>query len=197
LADSSKIALIKAKNVLSPDTRLYQIDLMSAAWENHWDAVFLLDVIEHCPDDLKIIQQAAQSLKSGGRLYVTTPALDCFWSYNDVYSNHLRRYNIKKYQALAASSRLILREAKYFMFFLSPLYWLSRKLKPAGLNQDQILKTVANEHKIPVPFLNAILTWIFCAESPIGLYLPFPWGTSILGVFEKPEAGNSKITGRT
>jgi 2-polyprenyl-3-methyl-5-hydroxy-6-metoxy-1,4-benzoquinol methylase len=50
LADSSDIALTLAKNVLPTSAQLYQIDLMNLGWENQWDCVFLLDVIEHLPN---------------------------------------------------------------------------------------------------------------------------------------------------
>jgi hypothetical protein len=33
--------------------------------------------------------------------------------------------------------------------------------------------------------LNGLLSLIFAAETPLGLRLSFPWGTSVLGVFEK------------
>jgi hypothetical protein len=33
--------------------------------------------------------------------------------------------------------------------------------------------------------VNAILETIFSLETPLGWHVPFPWGSSILGVFEK------------
>jgi SAM-dependent methyltransferase len=186
LGDSSQVALLSAKEILPPVVTLYQIDLMKLEWENRWDFAFLLDVIEHCPDDVTVMREAAKSLKPGGRLIVTTPALDCFWSHNDVIARHLRRYNKAKYEALARDAGLILRESRYFMFFLSPLYWLSRKFKSSDISEEQLRRAVEKEHRIPSRFVNGVLTAIFRAESPLGHHLHFPWGTSILGVFEKP-----------
>lgn len=78
LADSSRIALLNAKKLIDADVEVYQVDLMALEWYEKWDVAFLLDVIEHCPDDLSIVRQAAKALKPGGMLIVTAPALDFF-----------------------------------------------------------------------------------------------------------------------
>jgi 2-polyprenyl-3-methyl-5-hydroxy-6-metoxy-1,4-benzoquinol methylase len=184
LADSSKIALMNAKKTLV-DTDTYQVDLMSLDWQERWDIAFLLDVIEHCPDDVTVVREAAKALKPAGKLFITTPALDFFWSYNDEYARHLRRYNKEHFQRLAEESGLILKDVRYFMFFLSPLLWLSRKAKPKYLEKAAMLKAIQDEHKVPNALVNKLLALIFCAESPLGHVIPFPWGTSILGIYEK------------
>lgn len=183
LADSSYVALLNAKKIIGEDVQVYQADLMSLGWHEKWDVAFLLDVIEHCPDDVHILKEAAKSLKPGGMIYVTAPALDCFWSYNDDYAKHLRRYSKSKFLTLANESGLKLKDARYFMFFLSPLLWLSRKTK--RLDDEKISLAIKREHEVPNPIVNWILTKIFNAETPIGHLIPFPWGTSIIGVFEK------------
>jgi SAM-dependent methyltransferase len=185
LGDSSRVALKNAKKTLT-NTDTYQVDLMSLDWQERWDVAFLLDVIEHCPDDGEIVRQAAKALRPGGKLFITTPALDFFWSYNDEHAKHLRRYDKKRFRELEDDSGLVLKDVRYFMFFLSPLLWLSRKTRSRDLDQEAILKAIADEHKVPNPILNKILSLVFCAESPIGHVIPFPWGTSILGILEKP-----------
>lgn len=187
LADSSLVALSYAESVLSMTTHRYQVDLMQLHMHEEWDVAFLLDVIEHLPDDLRAFQQAKEALKPGGLLLVTTPAFPQFWSYNDDLAHHLRRYRCADFRRLAQQSDLVLRDARYFMFFLSPLYLLSRikpgfdKLSPAA-KKAFILK----QHEVPAQPLNAMLSAIFAAETPLGHWLRFPWGTSILGVFQKP-----------
>jgi 2-polyprenyl-3-methyl-5-hydroxy-6-metoxy-1,4-benzoquinol methylase len=184
IGDSSKVALMNAKKTLN-NTDAYQVDLMSLDWQERWDVAFLLDVIEHCPDDGQIVREAAKALRPKGKLFITTPALDFFWSYNDEYAKHLRRYNKSRFQKLADESGLVLKDVRYFMFFLSPLLWLSRKIRSKHLEKQAVLKAMADEHKVPSPILNKILSLVFCAESPLGHMIPFPWGTSILGILEK------------
>lgn len=45
---------------------------------------------------------------------------------------------------------------------------------------------VIKQHQVPAPPINSALSSIFAAETPMGHWLRFPWGTSILGVFRKP-----------
>jgi 2-polyprenyl-3-methyl-5-hydroxy-6-metoxy-1,4-benzoquinol methylase len=187
LADSSRVALLNAKGVLDEDVDLYHVDLMDLQMQEQWNTTYLLDVIEHCPDDVTVMRQAAKAMKPGGKLFVATPALDFFWSYNDEFVKHVRRYDKPKYQELAKNSGLILKDARYFMFFLSPLYWLSRKTRPKKLNEGQMAKLYKEEYKTPHPIINNALKAMFYAETPLGHHLSFPWGTSILGVFEKPK----------
>lgn len=185
MGDSSEVALLGARTVLPSTVNLYQTDLMNLQWHNRWDVIFLLDVIEHCPDDIGVLQQVYQALKPGGKLIVSTPALQYFWSYNDEYSQHLRRYSVADYQKLADQTDFKLVDARYFMFFLSPLYWLSRNSKPKHLSADELEIAIQKEHQVPAKWLNWALAKIFSAESPIGHRVNFPWGTSVLGVFEK------------
>ena len=187
LGDSSNIAIVEARKILPKEIQVYQVDLMDLHWQNKWDVIFLLDVIEHCPDDEAILTHAYNALKPGGKLIVSTPALMAFWSYNDVYSSHLRRYNISDYQSLAKKTGFNLIDARYFMFLLSPLYWLSRKTKSTHLSDEEMEKTVHKEHQVPTGIVNLLLTKIFSSESVLGHIFRFPWGTSVLGVFEKPN----------
>ena len=186
LADSSMAALTLAASVLPPTALRYQIDLMQLHMHEEWDVAFLLDVIEHVPDDLGALQQAREGLKAGGYLFVTTPAFPQFWSYNDDIVQHLRRYRRSDYVRLAQQSGLELCFANYFMFFLSPLYLLARmKFGLATMTPAQKKELTIRQHKVPPAPINNLLSAIFVAESPLGHWLRFPWGTSILAVFKK------------
>lgn len=186
LADSSETALTMAKRVLPLNVARYQIDLMNLVWEDKWDAVFMLDVIEHLPNDAEAVYQATKALRPGGYLFITAPALQQFWSYNDELVHHKRRYNRKDFLVLGQRTGLELCDARYFMFLLSPIYWLTRRGKNiADMNEEQRQLLLRETHKIPPTFLNKTLAAIFCSESSIGHVLRLPWGTSILGVFRK------------
>jgi SAM-dependent methyltransferase len=180
------VALTLAASVLPPNAQRYQVDLMQLQMREQWDAAFLLDVIEHLPDDLQALREVREALKPGGYLFVTTPAFPQFWSYNDDMGNHLRRYCHSDFSRLARQSGLKLCDSRYFMFFLSPLYLLSR-IKPAfeSLTPVQKRLIILKQHKVQPTIVNSVLSTIFSAETPLGFWLRFPWGTSILGVFKK------------
>ncbi|EPR37149.1 hypothetical protein dsx2_1092 [Desulfovibrio sp. X2] len=187
LADSSLLALRMAGDVLPAGTERYRVDLMDLGWRERWDVAFLLDVIEHLPDDAGALREAGRSLRPGGLLFVTAPAMPRFWSYNDEYARHLRRYVRQDLAHLAEQAGLELHDARYFMFLLSPLYWLSRH-RPGidALDERQRQELARRSHQVPAWPINEALAAVFGAETPLGHRIRFPWGTSILGVFRKP-----------
>ena len=186
LADSSSVALSLAQKTLDSSVNLYQVDLMDLQMHEEWDAAFLLDVIEHIPNDLRILEQARHALKPGGILFITAPAFRSFWSYQDDLAKHLRRYQRVDLERLAKTSVFTLLDSRYFMFFLSPLYLLSRLVFNAEkLTKEQKDNLTHRQHRVPASFLNRVLYGVFAAESKIGHRIHFPWGTSILGVFKK------------
>ena len=186
LADSSLVALSLAASVLPPMAKRYQVDLLNLHMHEQWDAAFLLDVIEHIPDDLRVLQQAYNALKKGGYLFITTPAFQHFWSYNDDAAKHLRRYQQSDFARLAKDSGFTLCDSRYFMFFLSPLYLFSRmSVHSSTMTLAQQKKLMIKQHEVPAMPINEALGTIFSLESLLGRWIKFPWGTSILGVFKK------------
>jgi SAM-dependent methyltransferase len=189
LADSSRRALDLARTVLPAGTSRYQIDLLDLRWRGRWDVAFLLDVLEHIPDDGEALRQIHRSLKPGGLLFITTPALHCFWSWNDELAGHQRRYSKADYQRLAATTGFEVCGLRYFMFFLSPLYAAARLLSGRRFRQlpsERAWELMAHTHRVPGALLNSLLSLATCGETPLGQLLPFPWGTSILAVLRKP-----------
>ena len=67
----------------------------------------------------RIVQQIQQCLKPNGLLFLTTPGLYFFWSYNDKLARHQRRYAPKDLQSLAHQYDLRLTKVRFFIFFES------------------------------------------------------------------------------
>ena len=191
LADSSSQALERAARVLPSGTEMFQVDLLNLPWRDRWDVAFLLDVLEHIPDQEEALRQVYQVLAPGGILFVTTPALRVFWSWNDEAVHHIRRYSKSDFKSLAAATGFRLLDTRYFMFFLSPLLLATRLVARAELkdmSEEQAREVMKRMHRIPGPVVNTILGTIFSCETPVGHYLPFPWGSSILAVLQKPSS---------
>ena len=56
-----------------------------------FDAVLLLDVLEHV-DDASALREARRVLSPGGFLFLSVPAFPGLWSYRDEDAGHRRRY---------------------------------------------------------------------------------------------------------
>jgi len=188
LGDSSARALEMAEPFVSPDVRRYQIDLLNLGWRDRWDVAFLLDVLEHIPDDERVLKQVRSALRPGGFLVVTTPAFERFRTPIDEMSHHVRRYSRADMARRAEAAGLDLITSRYFMFFLSPLLLLSRQNIPnaAELTPDDVREYLRRSAQIPPGPVNAFLSAVFSLESPLGAWVPFPWGTSVLAVFQRP-----------
>lgn len=189
LADSSLTALKMASHSLPPGASRYQVDLLDLPWEGRWNVAFLLDVLEHIPDHERVLREVHRALARGGLLFVTAPALKRFWTYNDEISHHVRRYAIADFRRLSDACGFELLDVRYFMFFLSPLllatrWWSGRRVKQ--LSETEMLQLAVKSHGVPPKLLNSLLAVVFAAETPSGHIVPFPFGTSILGVFRKP-----------
>ena len=192
LADSSLAALQMAAPLLPEGATRYQADLLNLQWSNRWDLVFLLDVLEHIPDDVRAMAEIHRAMAPGGLLLVTTPALQCFWTCNDELGSHQRRYSRADFRRLAAACGFEFLDARYFMFLLSPLLLASRLLaarKARHVSPDQMRGLLARMHRVPHPAVNAALGMLFAAETPLGHYIRFPWGTSVLAVLGKLPVG--------
>jgi len=189
LADSSTTALALASDSLPAGAKRYQIDLLNLQWSERWDLAFLLDVVEHIEEDERVLCQARDAVRPGGTIVVATPALESFRSGIDAMSHHVRRYARRDFDRLAQAAGLELVVTRYFMFFLSPLLWLARLRgpDPAHMTPADIRRYLDQADRIPAAPINAALAAIFSAETPIGAWCPFPWGTSVLAVFRRPQ----------
>jgi len=161
---------------------------MDLRWSNRWDVAFLLDVLEHVPDQKAVLRSIRKALAPGGLVLITVPALQIFWTWNDEEAHHQRRYKRGDFEQLAIETGLELLDARYFMFFLSPLLLASRWLTAPRQAADSAARAnlAKRMHKIPFGPLNAGLAAVFRAETPLGHRIRFPWGTSLFCVLRKP-----------
>jgi hypothetical protein len=112
-----------------------------------------------------------------------------FWSWNDEVVKHKRRYDVAQLQSAAERAGLVTLDMRYFMFLLSPLLVVSRKLhqpRLAELDHEAQWALIEKTHAVPAAPINGLLASIFSLETPLSKLVHFPWGTSLLGVFRRP-----------
>ena len=139
-----------------------------------YDAVFLLDVIEHINDDAAFLRAALRHLRSGGLVVVNVPASMLFFSDYDRAAGHLRRYT-------ATSLRMLLRQSgaegetiQRWGLSMVPLL-LARKVMLRGANTAAAIRA---GFVPPNEISRVLLQGMKNIETALGFSMPF--GTSIL-----------------
>lgn len=135
-----------------------------------------LDVLEHVPDDRKVVNGFARMLKPGGLAVVTVPASMALWSDWDVGLQHYRRYDQRQLEDLFSDEKWEMIHSSYTNVPVFPLVWLVRRGQ--SLRKSTVRAGGRAEDKVPSPVINAILKWqfVWLAMSRI----PMPFGVSLL-----------------
>ena len=141
----------------SSHARFILMDLLKmSTWKNEctFDAITLLDVIEHLDDPVSLMKNLVPSLKENGILIISVPAFQSLWSERDVFLGHRKRYTRKMLHAELQEAGYEVLHCNYgysFMFF--PVFLLRKILFPFKKLDGQQMEV--NELKV-IPLINDI-----------------------------------------
>src|SRR5712692_7658765 len=107
---------------------LLQGDIHQPPFTSAFDVIGAFDVLEHLPDDARVLRDLEAMLKPGGTLLVTVPAHPSLWSYFDEYSHHCRRYTRVGLQQKLEGAGYHIEYMTEYMTAILPILWLSRTL---------------------------------------------------------------------
>jgi 2-polyprenyl-3-methyl-5-hydroxy-6-metoxy-1,4-benzoquinol methylase len=143
-----------------------------------YDAVLMLDVLEHLKDDRTSVAVATSLLKPGGILICTAPAHMWLWTKFDEDHHHFRRYSRRQFRSLFDQPciRLELLSHLNAILFAPAAIW--RVLATKVFERDR-----ARYLKLP-PF-NSVLSSIFAFERLLLGKVPMPLGLSFIAVARK------------
>ncbi|MFQ5415550.1 MAG: class I SAM-dependent methyltransferase [Myxococcota bacterium] len=180
--DRNQLALaICARNGID---RLVRGDLTTLPFRaGSFDAVLLMDVIEHLDDDAAFLRTASELCAPGGRVVVAVPAYQALWSQHDVTFEHRRRYSAKQLVAVVRQSGLEPERLTYTNSLLFPVAAIWRLASyRLGLGR------VAPKHDFwPIPrWLNRILVRLYVLEARLLKRFDLPFGISVLCVARRP-----------
>jgi len=145
-----------------------------------YDLIILADVLEHIKKDKKKIEELSKKLKKNGKILITVPAYKILFTKKDIILGHYRRYTINEIKNIFKKFKV--KKLSYFNFFLFLPISIS-------LIFYKILKSdfIDSVEKKPNSLINFLLFSIFNFESKMINIFNFPFGISILGVFEKND----------
>jgi SAM-dependent methyltransferase len=150
-------------------------------------AVGLFDVYEHIPPQETFLREINHAMAENGNIYITVPAFQFLWSYEDVYAEHVRRYNTATLSAhLTAAGFKVLYSSYLFSYLLPPLLLFRTIPSLLSLRKEFSFEKAKSEHTAGSPVTRKILNSLAQAESALisrGWSLPF--GTSLLMVAQK------------
>lgn len=141
-------------------------------------AALLLDVLEHV-DDRAALAEVRRVLGSGGIALITVPALPWLWSFRDEAAGHLRRYTRPSLERVLTESGFRIRAIRYYQCLLFPLLLMARWLGRNG-------PAARDAEERPPQIVNAVLTWLNRLEVVLGDVIPWPWGSSLVAVCQRP-----------
>jgi hypothetical protein len=158
--------------------RLFVYDILDQAPSllGRYDAVFLLDVIEHIPDDKAFVIAALRHLRLNGLLVVNVPANPWLTSDYDRVAGHLRRYNPRDLVSLFDRCGIETRSIWQWGLSMIPLL-LARKALLARANKNGAA-TIRRGFVPPNRMARMLLHGLKNMETV--LPFPMPLGTSIL-----------------
>jgi SAM-dependent methyltransferase len=164
---------------------LIQCDIQQAPFRPAaFDAVLVCDVLEHVEDDQQAVSEAARTLKPGGLLIVTLPALWVLWSSHDEALGHRRRYCAREVRRMVEAAGLRVAKLSYGLFFLFPLALVARLVQRL---LGRLRREPPQTGIVRVPgFVNRALTRLMDFENALIRRVNLPIGVSLVAVARKP-----------
>jgi SAM-dependent methyltransferase len=143
-----------------------------------YDAVLMLDVLEHLKYDRASVEVAASLLKPGGILICTVPAHMWLWTKFDEDHHHFRRYSRRQFRSLfdEPSIRLELLSHLNAILFAPAAMWRILAAKVFERDRARYLR---------LPPFNSVLRSIFAFERLMLGKVPMPIGLSFIAVARK------------
>jgi SAM-dependent methyltransferase len=154
------------------------------------DALLLMDVIEHIPDDLGYFAELFEAARPGAIVVLTVPADPRLWSGHDEAVGHVRRYTA------AAMSRLwagLPAEQLLLSHFNSRLHPLVAGVRRLNGMRGRVAGEHGTDFAMPPRLINSALATIMSSETAVlrgalgGGRAGFRRGVSLIGIVRKVE----------
>lgn len=157
--------------------------------ERSLPAVGLFDVLEHIEDDVSFLRTLHSLLAKKGRLYLTVPAYNFLWSFDDDDAGHYRRYTVRTLRKQLASAGFEIEYASYLFSFLPPAILAVRSVPSiVGLRRSISHDVARQDHSQRKGWTGKLIQRILGHElSRIQRKQKVPFGSSCIVVARRLE----------
>jgi 2-polyprenyl-3-methyl-5-hydroxy-6-metoxy-1,4-benzoquinol methylase len=145
------------------------------------DLITLFDIIEHVPDDERVLRECRRVLSPGGLVFISVPAYQLLYANNDRVAHHQRRYTGRQLRRKLLATGFVPVRVTYFNTLLFPAILPTVLAKKVIERMSDPGDTTNLSHQLP-PLLNRALTAIMSGERHLLSWVSFPFGHSIIAM---------------
>ena len=127
---------------------------------DEFDLVTALGVIEHVPDDARMLRELHRVTKPGGRVLLMTSAHPWLWSVHDEAVHHQRRYRKRPFEERVTGAGWTIEQLSYVNTFLFTPIALVRLLQRLMPRQPRGEDREMSGFFIPPLGCNRVLEWL-------------------------------------
>lgn len=151
-----------------------------------YDAMVLLNVLEHIEDDAAAVKHIARMLKPGGVAVIEVPAGPELFDDYDRELKHFRRYKLQGLCDVIEGAGLKVERRNYLGALIYPAFYLAKKVsqdrpKPAAKREQHVTKAIAVTSK-----LNPIGHAVMALEQAMSGAIEYPRGIRCVVTARKP-----------
>ena len=152
-----------------------------------YDAMVLLNVLEHIEDDVAASRHIARMLKPGGFAVIEVPAGPELFDDYDRQLQHFRRYTLQNICSVVEHAGLVVERRNYLGALIYPAFYLAKKLsqrrpKPASQREEHVAKAIGATSRF-----NAVGHAIMALEEVMSGAIEFPRGIRCVVTARKPS----------
>src|ERR1700688_4173422 len=171
-----------------PDIPLVRFNLADSPLPSDtYDAMVLLNVLEHIEDDVAATKHIARMLKPGGVAVIEVPAGPELFDDYDRELKHFRRYKLQGISDVVERAGLKIERRNYLGALIYPAFYLAKKLsqsrpKSASEREQHVTDAIGATSRF-----NAIGHAIMSLEKTVGRAVTFPRGIRCVVTARKPS----------
>jgi SAM-dependent methyltransferase len=170
-----------------PDIPLVRFNLADSPLpSNSYDAMVLLNVLEHIEDDVSAVGHISRMLKPGGVAVIEVPAGPELFDDYDRELKHFRRYKLQGLCDVIEGAGLEVERRNYLGALIYPAFYFAKKMsqgspKPAAEREQHVAKAIGITSR-----LNPIGHAVMALEDLISKGVEFPRGIRCVVTARKP-----------